>query len=216
MTNPDMAADLSLLLPRPQHVDQNAGALCLAFINSTESHDGSSRDDLQPGYANVLSWARAIDIVGDADTRKLLGAARKNPREASAIRRRILESRGFLLRIVRALMASEQPDASDLARFEHELRETYAHAHLAVEADTGVMAWQWPEDVHLEQLLWPIMRSAEELLFSDRTNRIQECASDDCEKIFLDTSRNRSRRYCSTGGCGNRERVRKHRQVATD
>ena len=207
-----MAADLSLLLPHPQHVDQNAGAICLAFINSTERHDGSSRDDLQPGYANALSWARAIGIISDTETRRLLGIARRDPRTASTVRRRVLECRGVLLRIFQAVMATTEADASDLAHFEQDLRDMYGRAHLALDPETGVMTWEWPEDVHLEQLLWPILRSAEELLFSDRTNRIRECASDDCQRLFLDTSRNRSRLYCSTGGCGNRERVRKHRQ----
>lgn len=207
-----MAADLSLLLPRPQHVDQNAGAVCLAFINSTERHDGSSRDDLQPGYANALSWARAVDIVSDAETRRLLGSARRDPRQAATVRRRILECRGVLLRIFQAAMTLTTPDSSDLAHFEHDLRDMYSRAHLSLNPESGVMTWDWPEDMHLEQLLWPILRSAEELLFSDRIDRVRECASDDCQRLFLDTSRNRSRLYCSAGGCGNRERVRKHRQ----
>lgn len=41
-------------------------------------------------------------------------------------------------------------------------------------------------------------------------NRLDICAADDCEGLVLDLSRNRSRRYCSTG-CGNREAVAAYR-----
>lgn len=212
-----MAGDLNLLLPRPHNVDLNAGAPCLAFLNSTDQPDGfSHRDDLQPGYANVLSWALAAGVIDDADTRRLLGIARRNAREASAIRRRILEFRGTLLRLVRCMLANKTPDQSDLSAFEREFRDTYAHASLVMNPETGALIWEWPEDIRLEQPLWSIVRSAEEILFSERRDRIRECASDDCQRMFLDTSRNRSRRYCSTAVCGNRERVRKFRQEPSD
>lgn len=208
-----MAGDLDLLLSRPHHVDINAGAVCLAFLNSTDQPGGFSHsDDLQPGYANMLSWARAAGVISDEETRRLLGLARRNAREASAIRRQILEFRGALYRIVRCGISGVEPDSTDLALFEQEIRNTYAHARLTVSEDDGALIWAWPRDLHLEQPLWKIVRSAGELLFSGQRDRIRECASEDCQRIFLDTTRNRSRQYCSTGGCGNRERVRKFRQ----
>lgn len=212
-----MAGDLDLLLPRPQYVDSNAGAVCLAFLNSTDQPNGfSHRDDLQPGYANMLSWARAAGVVSDEDARRLLGLARRNAREASAVRRTILEFRGSLFRIIQGGISGVDPDPADLAVFEQELRNAYARARLTVAEDDGRLVWAWPGEPYLEQPLWTIARSAGELLFSDQRHRIRECASEDCQRIFLDTTRNRSRQYCSTGGCGNRERVRKFRQNPTD
>ncbi len=41
--------------------------------------------------------------------------------------------------------------------------------------------------------------------------RLSECANPRCRLMYLDSSRNRTRRWCDTGGCGNRERVRRHR-----
>src|SRR5699024_10491146 len=119
--------------PRPQHVDPNAGAVCLAFLNTTPRYGGpSADDDLQPGYANVLSWAREAGVTTDADTRKLLAVARRHARDASAVRRRIIEMRETLRRLVHALIDQEIPAPRDLTRFERELRGCYAHATLAL------------------------------------------------------------------------------------
>ena len=49
-----------------------------------------------------------------------------------------------------------------------------------------------------------------DVIRADEMSRLGVCADDDCEGIVLDLSRNRSRRYCSTG-CGNREAVAAYR-----
>ena len=212
-----MPADLSLLLPRPQHVDADAGALCLAFLNTRPRTGGTpSDDDLQPGYANVLSWARGAGVVSDADTRRLLAVARRNAREASTVRRRIIELRETLRRVVGSMIGDDPAQPADLSRLEREIRDSYSEARLDFDDETGVLTWKWPEEPRLEQLLWPIVRSIEDLLFSDRIGRIRHCAGDDCTYIFLDTSRNRSRRYCSAAACGNRDRVRRFRESGSD
>ncbi|HWV23563.1 MAG TPA: CGNR zinc finger domain-containing protein [Thermomicrobiales bacterium] len=210
-----MRSDLSLLLPRPHQVDPHAGAPCLTFLNSTDTPGRfNQHDDLQPGYANVLSWAWANELLDDEDTRRLLAIARRTPREASAVRRRIIEFRDALRRLVTAAIAGDPPVPDDLAFFERELRETYAHGRIAPGDTPPRYIWAWPETPQLESILWTIVRSAEDILFSERIDRVRLCAGDGCEKVFLDTSKNRSRRYCSTGGCGNRERVRRFRQDA--
>ncbi|WP_020420610.1 CGNR zinc finger domain-containing protein [Amycolatopsis sp. ATCC 39116] len=47
------------------------------------------------------------------------------------------------------------------------------------------------------------------LQFEDLT-RLRRCADDGCGWLFLDRSRNGSRRWCSSADCGNRERARRH------
>lgn len=210
-----MRSDLSLLLPHPRHVDTNAGAPCLAFLNSTDQPGGfSQHDDLQPGYANVLSWAWESGILDDEATRRVLAIARRHPRNASSIRRRIMEFRSALFRLVTATIAGQTPSMDDLALFEQEIRETYARAHIVTTNDGARCIWAWPDEPHLETILWEIVRSAEDVLFSDRVDRIRQCAGEECQKVFLDTSTNRSRRFCSTSGRGSRERVRRFRQDA--
>ena len=41
--------------------------------------------------------------------------------------------------------------------------------------------------------------------------RMKQCAADDCDAILVDLSRNRSKRFCDVGNCGNRMNVRAFR-----
>jgi predicted RNA-binding Zn ribbon-like protein len=42
--------------------------------------------------------------------------------------------------------------------------------------------------------------------------RVRECANHDCGWLFLDLSRNRSRKWCDMSSCGNRAKVRRFRE----
>ena len=61
----------------------------------------------------------------------------------------------------------------------------------------------------LYRVLWPVVRSAAELLTSEDLRCVRKCAASDCGWIFLDTSRNRRRRWCDMRACGNRAKVRR-------
>ena len=76
----------------------------------------------------------------------------------------------------------------------------------------GGYDWSWagrPDD--LARPLWPVARSAVELLTLGDLARVRECpGAGDCGWLFYDTSRNGSRRWCSMEGCGSRVKMRRH------
>jgi predicted RNA-binding Zn ribbon-like protein len=61
-------------------------------------------------------------------------------------------------------------------------------------------------------VLWPIVRDAAEFLTSHDRELARICAGDPCGFIFLDTSPNRTRRWCVMQDCGNRAKARRHYQ----
>ena len=51
-----------------------------------------------------------------------------------------------------------------------------------------------------------------EVIRMDEYDRVLVCEADDCEGVLVDFSRNRSKRYCDTGNCGNRMNVNAYRR----
>ncbi len=51
-----------------------------------------------------------------------------------------------------------------------------------------------------------------DVIRSGERERLRSCAAPDCTAVLLDLSKNRSKRYCDTGNCANREHVRAYRQ----
>ncbi|MGH3357609.1 MAG: CGNR zinc finger domain-containing protein [Nocardioidaceae bacterium] len=50
-----------------------------------------------------------------------------------------------------------------------------------------------------------------DLVRTDDLDRLQICAAPDCDDVLVDLSRNRSKRYCDTANCGNRQHVAAYR-----
>jgi predicted RNA-binding Zn ribbon-like protein len=73
--------------------------------------------------------------------------------------------------------------------------------------------WGWDKQSDaLDRMLWPVARSAADLLTSDHLNRVHQCGGKDCTWLFVDTSRNHSRQWCDMGDCGNRAKARRFYQ----
>ncbi len=51
-----------------------------------------------------------------------------------------------------------------------------------------------------------------DVIRADEYDRVRVCAADDCASVYIDFSRNGSKRYCDTGNCGNRMNVNAYRR----
>jgi predicted RNA-binding Zn ribbon-like protein len=78
---------------------------------------------------------------------------------------------------------------------------------------TSVLPPRWTVSVDRPRDLADLL-ALHALRFFEDTDpaRIRQCADDACGWLFLDRSRNNSRRWCASTDCGNRNRVRKHTQ----
>jgi predicted RNA-binding Zn ribbon-like protein len=89
------------------------------------------------------------------------------------------------------------------------LAETMIHTQLVPKGKCCEWSWIAQDDV-LDRMLWPVIRSAADLLTSQDLWSVKICASDSCNWLFLDTSKNQSRRWCDMKSCGNRAKVHRH------
>jgi predicted RNA-binding Zn ribbon-like protein len=182
--------------------------LCLDFTNTAGEH-GDPNDNHLKSYADLVSWSQYEGVLNEDEARNLLVEAARHPAEAEAIFQQAFALREAMYRIFSAVAAGDQADAADLDIFNKGLSE--ALVHLRVVPETEGFAWGWAgSDNDLERMLWPVVWSASELMMSDDLKYVRECGGNDCDWLFLDTSRNHSRRWCSMETCGNRAKARRH------
>jgi predicted RNA-binding Zn ribbon-like protein len=102
----------------------------------------------------------------------------------------------------------ESTEDGDLVTLSTMVAETQKHARIF--PDTNGFRWDWVDKPHdLDCMLWPVVRSAADYLVSDDLDTVRVCASDSCNWLFIDTSKNHSRRWCNMKSCGNREKARR-------
>jgi predicted RNA-binding Zn ribbon-like protein len=125
------------------------------------------------------------------------------------------ELRGRVGQLVPGGLAPEgRPYDVALARV-NEIARAAPPAPRAVPGADGALVRELAGPPACEALLGAVARDVVELL-TDPVARagLRQCEGDNCPIVYLDTSRGRRRRWCSSEVCGNRERVARHRRRA--
>ena len=183
--------------------------LCLDFINTLSERATSAPEEHLNVYADLLAWSRQAGIVDEQGMEQLRMLSEEQAEQAAQKLEQAGRTRELLFRIFSALAGEQSPCQEDLEQFNALLAGTMRHARIAIAADGFV--WEWSEDQdRLELPLWFVVRDAADLLTSRELNRVRTCASKDCDWLFLDTSKNHSRRWCDMKSCGNRAKARRH------
>lgn len=185
------------------------GRLCLDFINSAWARFQVPTRERFTDIGAVITWARSAGTMDDAQAARLQAAADADPAAAETALVHAIAVREALYRTFSAIAAGRSPVADDLAMINEIMIE--AMAQLAVAETTDGFTWR-PRSAgdRLDQLLWPVIRSTAQLLTSPAFSRVRECAGERCGWIFLDTSKNRTRRWCDMRTCGNVAKARRH------
>jgi predicted RNA-binding Zn ribbon-like protein len=190
--------------------DFDAGSLVLDFTNTAEFHDSENPDEMINSYADLVSWSEAAGILTHQEGKVLLRKAKNEPQNAEKVLEDALEFRELIYRIISALVSKEPLLQADLDEFNRIL--TGALMNVRITKDEESFTWGWGKiGDALDSLLWPLAREAANLLTSQDINRVGKCADDrGCGYLFIDTSRNHSRRWCSMEACGNRAKAQRY------
>ncbi|NLG83068.1 MAG: hypothetical protein GX493_00350 [Firmicutes bacterium] len=187
------------------------GCLCLDFANTVDWRTSAHPREFLNDYADLLVWSAHAGILSHEEAWRLRSEAANRPEEAAAIHARAIALREAIYRIFSRLAAGAPPEEDDLALLNREL--SAALAKLRVVRNNGEFAWKWDgEGEALDRMLWPVVRSAADLLISGDREKVRECAAEGCGWLFVDTSRNRRRKWCAMTGCGNRAKARRYYQ----
>jgi len=183
------------------------GVLCLDFANTLYGHAEPIHEYLLD-YRDLLLWSRHVGALDSHDTENLLWKWEQAPAESEAVLRRAIELRETIYRIFASLAHDKNPGEDDLAYLHHAWWKDLAHSQLSPTKSGFSLGWEDRDE--MDAVLWPITRSAVELLTSDEIERVKQCGR--CDWLFLDRSRNRSRRWCSMDACGNRTKMARRYQ----
>lgn len=191
--------------------DLTGGQLALDLANTVSRRgDPERRNDHLQSYRDLLAFARQSGIVAPRRAGELLSCAEQH---GSLARRSFLEAiklREAIYRAFSAIAQGRSAAAADLDLITDFALKALQHRGLS--RVNGGYRWEWQAKSSnpLDRILWPMSQAAAELLTSEQLGIVRFCEAPDCEWLFLDHSRNRSRRWCDMTTCGNRQKARRH------
>ncbi|HET8840376.1 MAG TPA: CGNR zinc finger domain-containing protein [Ktedonobacteraceae bacterium] len=191
------------------------GSVCLDFVNTVRGARGKVSYEGLTRYSDLISWSQQATLVTASEAEVLELIAQGCEEEALAVLQRAYLLREALRQIFIALSTDTPPSSADVEALNRELRKGTTGASIVLNADG--LRWEWEQaEGTLDQMLGPVARSAALLLTSAEPSLIRQCANVRCCWLFVDTTKNHSRHYCRTSICGNKVRVRRHRQRLRD
>jgi predicted RNA-binding Zn ribbon-like protein len=186
----------------------SGGAVCLDFVNTLGDRPRCRKETLNRPE-DLLQWGREAGIVDARTTKGLKRRLKSSPGAAERFQQRAIALRERLYRLFSGRAGGRPAGAEDLEALNRDLAAALQFLRIDVDGDTFVWRWAESED-DLDRLLWPVLRSAADLLTSEEVIRVKECASETCGWLFVDRSRSHRRRWCDMKSCGNRAKARRH------
>lgn len=182
------------------------GRLCLDFINTLDWRGAEKPVEFLNTYQDLVVWSRYVGICTPGEARRLATMAKGSDAEAHQVRQRAIELRETMYRIFSSISQNKSPSKKDLAGFNQQLAASM-QAPQIVRLKDGYNCDTIGDKTRLDWFFNPIVSSAVELLVSVELQYIKSCADPACGWLFLDTSRNKRRRWCDMQDCGNRAKA---------
>ncbi|WNB93371.1 CGNR zinc finger domain-containing protein [Bacillus sp. NEB1478] len=184
--------------------------ICLDFTNTVGWHTGENPSEWIKSYEDVVIWSKMAGILSEEKEQLLLNKAKEFPEAASKVYNDAILIREAIFRIFRDVLTRKPCSNEDLLLLNNFCKRANQFIELGMDKDQYV--YQFKETLELDSMLWVIVKSAADFLVSNEIGKLKECEGGGCGWLFLDTSRNHSRRWCSMEDCGNRAKARRHYQ----
>ena len=180
------------------------------FVNTVDSWLSDAPSDKLESYADLLDWCEQAGLAPKGLIAPLREEASRRHADAERVLRRAHALREALYRILTVITAGEPPDRKHLDVITSLARKAAAHSRLDHREEGFVWELDEAGGCKLDWPIWEVARAAVELLTSKSLRRVRQCADETCGWLFIDRSRNRSRRWCDMSSCGNRAKARRN------
>ncbi len=190
-------------------LDLLGGRLCLDFVNTMDPRIGEHPHEFLNSYIDLVAWSKHVGLVTQKQSNIFLQNAQNRVEESIKVLNDAIVLRESLYTVFVALAADEEPQQQALHKVQHMFADAMMHATLSHTHKHFTHVWI-EDQQHLDHMLWPIASSAMDVLTSEEWKRVKQCPGiGDCGWLFLDTSKNGSRQWCSMQECGSRAKMRR-------
>lgn len=191
------------------------GLAVLDFLNTC---DGRRPGTTLPAMVDPLSsledvihWYLHAGLITSSEHEQFFDLTHNVSGHPLVAFQQLIGFREALYRLLLPLALGDRLDPSALAVLNAHVAQTAAE-RLLVPTGSGVV-WRWRTCESLESmtasLIGRVAVQAAALLSGPDLARLKVCGAPDCDRLFIDVSKNGRRRWCQMNTCGSREKARR-------
>jgi predicted RNA-binding Zn ribbon-like protein len=182
--------------------------MCLEFAN-TLAYRGSAPSESLRNFEDLTKWCGVAGVMPLQIVQHLGGWAERHPKRIAEMFVEAIVLREVVYRIFHAIASGANPDEVDLNLLNRAIGN--APLRITVKRDADHFGWEVEESKpSATSILAPVLWSAADLLVGPQLSKLRECSNERCLWLFLDDSKNGTRRWCSMQSCGNRAKAHRH------
>jgi predicted RNA-binding Zn ribbon-like protein len=199
--NPSRAGSLAL----------NGGCDCFNFANTASGRGGRHQMEHLQEPRHLLEWAQRASVLPEPQLRQLKRTLdRGSAQNLQKLLREAVKLRETIHVIGSARAKGRAPPVQALQALSRLSAASLASASLAF--DGRGLSWIWTRAPAEAALIGRLAQSAVSVFSGKDAAHIKQCAGEHCGWLFIDRSRNGSRRWCDMKVCGNRAKINRFRQ----
>jgi predicted RNA-binding Zn ribbon-like protein len=185
------------------------GNLALDFVNTVDSRPTDHPNELLTRYNELFSWARQTKLLSRMEELNLLKKADRHPAEGEAARKSAIALRELLFQILNNVIDGKKITEETLSKWNKYVQRSNDSYQLVKTKDG--FSWESNADpLEFDSVLWPVVRSAVELMTGPNLTKLRRCAAENCDWLFLDMSKAGNRLWCDMTVCGNRAKAERY------
>jgi len=182
------------------------GELCLDFANTANWESQMEPKRNLRTYIDLIRWALQLHILTKTEAEHVLRESKRQDKQADDVLKSAWQFQDMIYRIFSNYIDHKNPQVRDLEMLNRALSEALLYQR--IKSKSGEFQWVWEDqEIRLDRMLWPVLRSTADLLTSERLHQVKKCEG--CGWLFLDNN-NGTRRWCTMSVCGNRAKARRH------
>ena len=197
----------SMSRPFPEPFKLHAGHPALELVNTLDLRFSANAKELIPAYSDLLRLTAQLRLLTADQARKLTRTI--DAKDAQRVLASTVELREALAAVLYGRIDGGKPPAAQVETLEKHFHAAALHRRLL--AGNSHLVWTWSgAEQQAEIPLWKLAQAASDLLVSSDAQRIKDCGDPTCRWLFLDLSKNHTRRWCDMKTCGNRMKARRY------
>ena len=187
-----------------------AGNAALDLVNTLDwRFRASGTEELLTSYDDLLDFAEQAGLLAARQVKQLRRDEDSTARRAVEQARELREA---LADLVYAGLDGRDASSASMRTMEKFLQSARAQARLMREGSR--LRWDWAGgETKPEFPVWLLTRAASRLMLSEDVERVRACDDPECRWLFVDTSKNHTRRWCDMKICGNRMKARRFKAL---
>jgi predicted RNA-binding Zn ribbon-like protein len=197
---------------RFQRFDLDGGHPALDFTNTVDWRGTEREYEWLANPLDLAAWGLRVGLLSHEEAGELAQSALEHPAQAARALSSARRLREALFRLFKALLEREEPRPEDLRLFNAQLRRALSRQSMQAPDSETHRAYRLDfldEGDPLQRFLFRLLRQAAELLTTADAHRLKVCSTPECGWLFLDTTKNASRRWCDMASCGNRAKAQR-------